>query len=227
MSRPDPEISHSETLAWMYRHRFDQTDLERKEILWRTVCGSFLQHYVDPKSTVLDLGAGSCEFINHIHAAKKIAVDLNPDTKRMARDAEVLLLSSTDLSPVETGTVDVVFTSNFFEHLTTTDELLRTLGECRRILAPGGRLVVVMPNIRYLPGRYWDYLDHHLPLTHLSLIEALVMNGFTTERVVPRFLPYTVKGTRLPVSGLIIRLYLRLPIVWPLFGRQMLVIAHT
>jgi SAM-dependent methyltransferase len=225
--RADAFATISETLKRMYRHRFGEAEIRRKEVLWRTVCGSFLQRYVDPAGTVLDLGAGSCEFINHIEAKRKIAVDLNPDTKLLARDAEVLLLPSTDLSPVESNSVDVVFTSNFFEHLHTTAELLATLSECRRILVPGGRLVVVMPNIRYVPGRFWDYLDHHLPLTHLSLTEALVMNGFATERVVPRFLPYTVKGTRLPVAAPLIQLYLRLPIVWPLFGRQMLVIART
>ena len=39
-------------------------------------------------------------------------------------------------------------------------------------------MVVLMPNIRYLAGRYWDYLDHHLPLTHLSLSEALELTGY-------------------------------------------------
>lgn len=42
---------------------------------------------------------------------------------------------------------------------------------------------------------FWDYFDHHLPLTHLSLSEGLELAGFEVQRVVPRFLPYTVKDT--------------------------------
>ena len=60
------------------------------------------------------------------------------------------------------------------------------------MLRSDGRLLVLMPNLRYVGGRYWDYFDHHLPLTHASLVEGLEMSGFSADRVIPRFLPYTV-----------------------------------
>lgn len=224
-AQPAEHPSDPDHLARMYRHRFDDGDREAQDVLWSTLCDSFFQQYVRPDDTVLDLGAGSCQFVNHIRAGRKIAVDLNPDTKAAALDAEVLQTSSEDLSAVADGTVDVVFTSNFFEHLPDKGALLRTLAEVRRVLRPGGRIVVLMPNLFYLGGRYWDYLDHQLPLTHTSLAEALQITGLTVERVEPKFLPYTVKG-RLPTHAALIRLYLKVPLAWKILGRQMLLVAR-
>lgn len=133
---------------------------------------------------------------------------------------------SDDMSDVESGSVDVVFTSNFFEHLADKRALMRTLAECHRVLGPGGRLLVLMPNLRYVGSRYWDYFDHHLPLTHVSLAEGLRLAGFEPEEIIPRFLPYTVKDSRLPVRTSLVRLYLRLRPAWRILGRQMFVAAR-
>ena len=54
------------------------------------------------------------------------------------------------MAAIGDGTIDVVFTSNFFEHMPDKRALLRTLDECRRVLRPGGRLLVLMPNLRYV-----------------------------------------------------------------------------
>ena len=221
---PDPD---PERLSRLYRERFSEEDLAFKRKVWEVLCRRVFQRYVGPSDTVLDLGAGTCEFINAIACGRKIAVDLNPDTARHARGAEVVQAPSTDLRPVPSGSVDVVFSSNLLEHLPSKEAVLKTLEECHRTLRPGGTLIVLMPNIRWLPGRYWDYLDHHTPLTHLSLVEALTLTGFVPERVVPRFLPYTVKGARLTRSTLLLRAYLRLPVLWPIVGRQMLVVARA
>jgi hypothetical protein len=43
--------------------------------------------------------------------------------------------------------------------------------------------------------------------------------------VVPRFLPYTVKDARLSVRPWMVSAYLRVKPVWPVLGRQMLVVA--
>ena len=54
--------------------------------------------------------------------------------------------------------------------------------------------------------------------------EVLELRGFQVIRSVPRFLPYTMVG-RTPPLWLVV-LYLRVPFVWPLFGRQFFITAR-
>ena len=219
-------LESPDSLRSVYAHRFSPSELSSKRTLWRTLCDAYFQRYVPRDGTVLDLGAGYCEFINNISAHRKIAVDLNPDLGTFAdSDVEIINSDSRSIQAVANATVDTVFTSNFFEHLPHPEALLQTLNECRRILKPEGTVVILMPNIRNLPGKYWDFLDHRLALTHRSLVEALQLTGFTPIRVHSKFLPYTVNESRLPVRAWLIRLYLALRPAWWLLGKQMLVVA--
>jgi hypothetical protein len=61
-----------------YQQRFASLAPYRDSV-WRVLVKEFFQQYVDPGSTVLDLGSGWGEFIRHIQAARRIAMDLNPD----------------------------------------------------------------------------------------------------------------------------------------------------
>jgi SAM-dependent methyltransferase len=214
-------------VARLYRERFNPAELAFKRRAWEILCRRVFQPYIGPEDTVVDLGAGYGEFINAIRCGTKIAVDLNPDIRLHAREARVLITDGANMQELQSGAVDVVFSSNFFEHLPGKRAVLDTLRECGRILRSGGTMIVVQPNIRYLPGRYWDYFDHHTPLTDRSMAEVLRLTGFEPHRIVPRFLPYTVKDSRFGRSVALLRLYLRMPVVWPLFGRQMLIVARS
>jgi SAM-dependent methyltransferase len=213
-------------LKTLYRHRFSEHDRQGKDAIWKVLCADYFQRYVPASSVVVDIGAGYCEFINNIQAGKKIAVDLNPETQRFAApDVSVINAPCTEISQIGSASVNVVFMSNFLEHLPSKQVVLDTLKEAHRILAPGGRIIVLQPNIRFLPGEYWDFFDHHTPLTDRSLVEGLQLAGFTPNVVHPRFLPYTTKS-RLPKAAFLVKLYLKMPLAWPLFGKQALVVAE-
>ncbi len=51
------------------------------------------------------------------------------------------------------------------------------------------------------------------------------MLDFKIKKVIPRFLPYTTKS-RLPKHPLLIKIYLRIPLLWRIFGKQSLIIAE-
>lgn len=212
-------------LSNIYSTRFEQRSRQQRMVIWQTLCRHWFQRYISTDSTVLDLAAGQCEFINQIDCKKKIAVDLNEDIFNYANgDVEVVIAPSHDMHAIQDSSVDVVFVSNFFEHLPTKQVFLETLWEIRRVLAPGGKLLILQPNIRLLHGAYWDFLDHYLPLTDRSVVEALQLVNMEVQEVRPRFLPYTTRS-RLPKSPMLIRLYLKLPFAQFLFGKQAWVVA--
>ncbi len=198
-----------------------------RNAVWQVLTRDFFQRHVPAAGAVLDLGCGWGEFINHIAAREKYAMDLNPEAaERVASGVRFLKQDCSERWALADDTLDVVFTSNFFEHLPTKDALHRTIAEAHRCLKPGGRIICLGPNIKYLPGQYWDFWDHHLPLTEQSLAELLRMERFEPEMVIDRFLPYTMSGKR-PAPLVFVRWYLKMPWAWRWFGKQFLVIATT
>ena len=216
---------HPHDLSKIYHRRFARTAAYRNRV-WQVLTREFFQRWVPKDATVLDLGCGYGEFINNIFARGKFAMDLNPDARRqLAPEVRFLHQNCAERWPLEDDSLDVVFSSNFFEHLPEKPQLNLTLREILRCLKPGGRLIAVGPNIKFLHGIYWDFYDHHIYLTEASLGEALEVEGFRIERIVPRFLPFTmVKAPQYPM--LFVRLYIAMPWVWRIKGRQFLVIAR-
>jgi SAM-dependent methyltransferase len=208
-----------------YARRFANQARYRDDV-WKVLTADFFQPLISRDATVLDLGCGWGEFVNNIVAAKKYGMDLNPESRdRLARDVGLFEQDASEEWPLPMDSLDCVFTSNFFEHLRTKDDLRRTVEQIHRCLRPGGQLICIGPNIRCVPGSYWDFWDHYLPLTERSLGGMLELLGFQIERRVARFLPYQMSGRR-PAPLPLVRLYLRLPFVWPIVGRQFLVIAR-
>ena len=209
----------------LYAHRFDAAERAAKARVWAVLCAEFFQRWVGPQATVLDLGAGYCEFINHIRCARKLAVDGNPEVATFAAaDVEARCGRADQLEWVPDGSVDVVFASNFFEHLPDSAALLAVLAEARRALRPDGRLLILQPNIRYAYREYWDFLDHHLALSHVSMAEALALARFRVVELRPRFLPFSTKSA-LPSWLILVRWYLKIPLAQRLLGKQMFVVA--
>lgn len=210
-------------LRTLYGNRFANEGGARHD-LWRVLTKDFFQRWVPQDGVVVDIAAGHCEFVNNIVAGTRIAVDLNPDvTARAAAGVRAIVARSDAIAGVEDRSVDRVFISNFFEHV-TRDTILSTLAEARRILRPDGKLLILQPNIRYCAKDYWMFFDHVTPVDDRALVEALQMSSFDVELCLPRFLPYTTKS-RLPSTTALVRLYLKMPLAWRLLGAQSFVVA--
>ena len=212
-------------LQQIYARRSTDLEAPGRAAVWREIT-RFLERWIAPDATVLDIGCDRGSFINAVTAGRKIAVDLREVGAYLDADVEFILSDGLALlDHLPAGSVDVAFMSNYLEHLRSRDDVLEQLKVAARVLRPGGRLIVLQPNIRLVGFSYWDFFDHQTALTERSLEEAAITAGFETERLIARFLPYTAKS-RVPRSALLVRAYLRLPPAWLLFGRQTLLVAR-
>jgi ubiquinone/menaquinone biosynthesis C-methylase UbiE len=189
--------------------------------IWQHLC-KYLQRWIRTDADVLELGAGWCDFSNNVQARRVVAMDLDSTVARAAADhVEPVVGDCTDLGKFGDGEFDVVFASNLLEHL-DRPAAGRLLSEAMRVLRPGGQLILLQPNFRLNPGRYFDDFTHVAIYTDQSLSDYLVAEGWQIKAVKPRFMPLTLKSK---ASGLtfVVPWYLRSPIK-PLAG-QMLVVA--
>src|SRR5262245_40993137 len=209
----------------LYRNRFSAADRKAKERIWQVLCRHFFQKYVQETDMVLDLACGFGEFSRFIRAHRKIAVDFNPDVASfLPPEVEFHLAQAAQLDFIPARSVNVCFTSNFFEHLPSKEVLDTVLAEVYRVLLPGGLLVALQPNIKYTASEYWDFYDHYLPLSHRSCAEAFAKAGFEVIELVSRFLPFTTRS-RLPQHPLLVRGYLLVRPAWRFLGRQFLIVG--
>jgi ubiquinone/menaquinone biosynthesis C-methylase UbiE len=149
---------------------------------------AFLRGSVRAGDRALDVGAGTGEFTAALADAGAAAIGVEVAENALARararhpDRDFRLVSLDGPLPFEDGSFELVWASEVIEHVTDT---ARWLSEVRRVLVPGGRLLVTTPShgrLRVALGgleRFSEPLGDHLHLyTKRSLRTLLDEFGF-------------------------------------------------
>ncbi len=131
---------------------------------------------------VLDIGSGAGNMAHHLGQYGQVfGVDYNPRPLPVAqgRGLPVAQGSGNEL-PFSANTFDLVALLDTVEHI--PDEL-GVLQECRRVLKPGGRLIVTVPAFMWL----WSYNDeinaHQRRYTAPELQQKLELCGLRVKRI--------------------------------------------
>lgn len=197
-------------------------ELPGRRAVWGAIA-RYVRRDAPEVGTLVELGAGYCDFLNQFPAKRKIGFDLNPEMRRFAAaDVELRIESALALPGVAPASVDLLFASNFLEHL-GGEELDELLPAIRRALAPHGRLILLQPNHRLCAAHYFDDPTHRTIFDDANIGEWLARHGLSVVRLVPGLLPFSM-NSRLPKWGWLTRLYLSLPFR-PL-AAQMYVVAE-
>jgi SAM-dependent methyltransferase len=140
----------------------------------------------DRNIRILDLGCGHGAFLYFLQKAgyQDIhGVDVSPEQVALAHRFGIPTVEQQEiglyLTTVGDETVDVVLLMDVLEHL-TRQELFDLLDEVLRIVRPGGKCIVHVPNAAGLYGmniRYGD-LTHEMAFTPRSTQQAFSTVGF-------------------------------------------------
>lgn len=157
---------------------------------------------------ILEIGCGAGGFLDMCRGlpGDVLGIDQDPAATRICRDRQLpVLLADGEALPLASGSFEVIRAKNVFEHIM---DLRPFALELRRVLEPGGLLLVQMPtqySILYPVNNFYDDYTHIRPLTKQGLrrlltdagFETLSVRGFTAgrnwaERLLSRILTPTI-----------------------------------
>lgn len=131
---------------------------------------------------ILDIGSGAGNMAHHLaHYGTVIGLDFNPRPLAVAGQRGLdAIQGSGDSLPFADQTFDLIALLDTIEHI--PDEF-GVLEECRRVLKPGGKLMITVPAFQWL----WSYNDeinaHQRRYTAPELRHKLEMVGFRVKRL--------------------------------------------
>jgi ArsR family transcriptional regulator len=151
---------------------------------WKGMAEALL--HLMPPMIIADLGAGEGAFALLLaqRAKKVIAVDTSAKMIEVGRDQALrhgidnveYRLGDMEELPIDSGSVDLVFFSQSLHHALHPE---RAISEANRILAPGGRIVILdLVKHRFEEAREL-YADEWLGFSESELEAMLEKSGFT------------------------------------------------
>ena len=135
---------------------------------------------------LLDVGAGSGILVEQAHALGWSAEGIEPSAwlAGCARDRQLPVICGVLPNPQLEGPFDVVTLVDVIEHVSNPLELLLS---CHRVLKPGGRLLIVTPDVdsffaRILGRKWWHYRIAHIGYFNKSNLDRItVAGGFSLQ----------------------------------------------
>jgi SAM-dependent methyltransferase len=152
----------------------------------RQILASFLddicRRVTDRRPRILDVGCGTgANLLMLSKYGDAEGVDVSEDALAFCRERglENVKLGAAEELPYDNGTFDLVTALDVVEHL---DDDLAGLREMRRVLRPGGRVLLFVPTFMFLWGLQDDVSNHRRRYRLSELRRVLEQAGFEVER---------------------------------------------
>jgi SAM-dependent methyltransferase len=177
----------------------------RREILASFVA-DICRQVTDRRPRILDVGCGTgANLLMLSKYGDAEGVDVSEDALAFCRERglEKVKLGAGEELPYEDGTFDLVTAFDVVEHM---DDDLAGLTEMRRVLRPGGRVLLFVPAFMFLWGLQDDVSNHRRRYRLPELRRVLEQAGFEVERTtyanITFFLPILFIRKLMRLTGL-------------------------
>ena len=166
------------------------TTLRRVEALhrYRKFLWDLIAPYVGRR--ILEVGSGTGVMTQYLATRERVvATDIDPDYVELLRrtfvnrpnvDVRPLDLARIAENGLPRGDFDTIVCANVLEHVERDADVLR---EMRRLLRPGGRVVLIIPALRALYGSIDHAIGHYRRYTRDDIFRKLGEAGFETEHL--------------------------------------------
>lgn len=188
-------------------------------------------------TSVLDIGAGDAPYRELFGHTRYVTTDWGQSMHPGVRSVDVV--APAHALPIEDGSFGLVLCTQVLEHV---PEPSAVLGECFRVLEPGGRLALTVPllwELHELPHDYYRFTEpgvQHL-LHKAGFVEAMVLprsDGFTAVAQLLRNLAWTMGDAddgltdqRAEARELLQRIAAEIAWLAPLDTRQIMPLGYT
>lgn len=159
----------------------------------------------DRRPRILDVGCGTgANLLMLSEYGDAEGVDISEDALAFCRERglEKVRLGAAEDLPYEDGTFDLVTAFDVVEHI---DDDLAGLREMRRVLRPGGRVLLFVPTFMFLWGLQDDVSNHRRRYRLPELQRVLEQAGFEIERTtyanITFFLPILAMRQLMRLTG--------------------------
>ena len=159
----------------------------------------------DRRPRILDVGCGTgANLLMLSQYGDAEGVDVSEDALAFCRERglEKVRLGAAEDLPYEDGTFDLVTAFDVVEHI---DDDLAGLREMRRVLRPGGRVLLFVPTFMFLWGLQDDVSNHRRRYRLPELQRVLEQAGFEVERTtyanITFFLPILAMRQLMRLTG--------------------------
>lgn len=153
----------------------------------RNILLTILERYVGASTSgrcrILDVGCGTGTMLTYLARfgdAQGVDIDAEAIEYCHARGLTHVSQSAADSLPFDSETFDLVTALDVIEHI---DDDIGVLREMRRVLKPGGRLLVTVPAYRFLWGRQDEINLHKRRYVARELRNRLQTADFEMQRL--------------------------------------------
>ena len=197
MEHTYPILFHVEQSHWWY--------IGRRKIIARFV-EEICRQVTDRRPRILDVGCGTgANLLMLSKYGDAEGVDVSEDALAFCRERglEKVRLGAAEELPYEAGEFDLVTAFDVVEHM---DDDLAGIREMRRVLRPGGRVLLFVPTFMFLWGLQDDVSNHRRRYRLPELRRVLEEAGFEIERTtyanITFFLPILMVRKLMRLTGI-------------------------